>query len=159
MQQLSLVDRVGFRALGSLELAGALSSFGARVIVEAARPPYELREILKHVYQFGYRSVPLVVTAGVAIGVVLSMHTRASLERFGAEAMIPAALAIALVRETGPLVTSLLVAGRVKGYRLQPFARGISPELGKHGHRVARADRLATPEEYGVLAILEVRCY
>ena len=41
------------------------------------------------------------------------MHTRASLERFGAEAMIPAALAIALIRETGPLITGLLVAGRV----------------------------------------------
>ena len=34
------------------------------------------------------------------------MHTRASLERFGAEAMIPAGLAIALIRETGPLVTA-----------------------------------------------------
>jgi phospholipid/cholesterol/gamma-HCH transport system permease protein len=44
------------------------------------------------------------------------------LERFGAEAMIPAALAIALVRETGPLVTALLVAGRV--------GAGIGAELG-----------------------------
>jgi phospholipid/cholesterol/gamma-HCH transport system permease protein len=50
------------------------------------------------------------------------MHTRASLERFGAEAMIPAGLAIALIRETGPLVTALLVAGRV--------GAGIGAELG-----------------------------
>ena len=50
------------------------------------------------------------------------MHTRASLERFGAEAMIPAGLAIALVRETGPLVTALLVSGRV--------GAGIGAELG-----------------------------
>jgi phospholipid/cholesterol/gamma-HCH transport system permease protein len=41
------------------------------------------------------------------------MHTRASLERFGAEALIPAGLAIALVRETGPLVTGLLLSGRI----------------------------------------------
>jgi phospholipid/cholesterol/gamma-HCH transport system permease protein len=41
------------------------------------------------------------------------MHTRASLERFGAEAMIPAGLAIALIRETGPLTAGLLVSGRV----------------------------------------------
>jgi len=53
---------------------------------------------------------------------VLSMHTRASLERFGAEAMIPAALAIALIRETGPLITGLLVAGRV--------GAGIGAEIG-----------------------------
>ena len=50
------------------------------------------------------------------------MHTRASLERFGAEAMIPAALAIALIRETGPLITGLLVAGRV--------GAGIGAEIG-----------------------------
>jgi phospholipid/cholesterol/gamma-HCH transport system permease protein len=91
-------------------------------VVEAFRPPYEWREIIRHLYQFGYRSAPLVVTAGLAIGVVLSMHTRASLERFGAEAMIPAGLAIALIRETGPLVTGLLVSGRV--------GAGIGAELG-----------------------------
>jgi Permease MlaE len=73
-------------------------------------------------HQFGYRSAPLILTAGVAIGVVLSMHTRASLERFGAEVMIPAALAVALIRETGPLITGLLVAGRV--------GAGIGAEIG-----------------------------
>ena len=40
-----------------------------------------------------------------AVASVLSMHTRATLERFGAQSMIPTALAIALVKETGPLVT------------------------------------------------------
>jgi phospholipid/cholesterol/gamma-HCH transport system permease protein len=122
LQQLSLIDRVGVRAIGTLERTGAIATFGARAIVEAARPPYDLREIVRHAYQFGYRSTPLIITAGIAIGVVLSIHTRASLERFGAEAMIPAALAIALIRETGPLITGLLVAGRV--------GAGIGAEIG-----------------------------
>ena len=122
MLQSSFVDRVGSRALGVFERAGAIAMFGAHAVVEAARPPYELREILRHAYQFGYRSAPLIITAGVAVGVVLSMHTRASLERFGAEAMIPAGLAIALIRETGPLITGLLVAGRV--------GAGIGAEIG-----------------------------
>jgi phospholipid/cholesterol/gamma-HCH transport system permease protein len=52
----------------------------------------------------------------------MSMHTRASLERFGAEAMIPAGLAIALVRETGPLTAGLLLSGRI--------GAGIGAELG-----------------------------
>jgi phospholipid/cholesterol/gamma-HCH transport system permease protein len=120
--QLSVVDRVGSRALGVFELAGAIATFGAKAVAEAARPPYEAREVLRHAYEFGYRSAPLIITAGVAVGVVLSMHTRASLERFGAEAMIPAALAIALIRETGPLITGLLVAGRV--------GAGIGAEIG-----------------------------
>ena len=60
--------------------------------------------------------------SGLAVGVVLSMHTRASLERFGAESMIPAGLAIALVRETGPLTAALLLSGRI--------GAGIGAELG-----------------------------
>src|ERR1035437_730762 len=122
MPQLSLVDRVGTGALGWFESVGAVSTFGARAVVEAARPPYEIREIIRHIYQFGYRSAPLILTAGFAIGVVLSMHTRASLARFGAEAMIPAGLAIALIRETGPLTAGLLVSGRV--------GAGIGAEIG-----------------------------
>src|SRR5215216_2764382 len=112
MQQLPILDRVGTRALGLLEVLDAVAVFGARAAVEAVRPPYEPREVLRHLYDFGYRSAPLILMAGFAIGVVLSMHTRASLERFGAEAMIPAGLAIALIRETGPLTAGLLIAGR-----------------------------------------------
>ena len=120
--RMSVVDRVGASVIELFEFAGALASFGARAVVEAFRPPYEAGEIARHVYEFGYRSAPLILTAGLAIGVVLSMHTRASLERFGAEAMIPAGLAIALIRETGPLTAGLLVAGRV--------GAGIGAEIG-----------------------------
>ena len=121
-QPISLVDRAGSGAIGLFEFVGAVATFGGRAVFEAARPPYEPREVLRHIFQFGYRSAPLIVTAGFAIGVVLSMHTRASLERFGAEALIPAGLAIALIRETGPLTAGLLVAGRV--------GAGIGAEIG-----------------------------
>jgi phospholipid/cholesterol/gamma-HCH transport system permease protein len=109
MQLLATVDRVGAGVLNFFELTGAMA-------------PFEPREVLRHIHSFGYRSAPLIGTAGLAIGVVLSMHTRASLERFGAEAMIPAGLAIALIRETGPLTAALLVSGRV--------GAGIGAELG-----------------------------
>jgi phospholipid/cholesterol/gamma-HCH transport system permease protein len=66
--------------------------------------------------------VPLIAASGFAVGVVLSMHTRASLARFGAEALIPAGLALALVRETGPLTAGLLLSGRI--------GAGIGAELG-----------------------------
>jgi len=117
-----MLERVGTAILAGLAWVGAVFLFGLRALREAVLPPYEFREIARHVFEIGWRSTPLVATSGLAIGVVLSMHTRASLERFGAEAMIPAGLAIALIRETGPLVTALLVAGRV--------GAGIGAELG-----------------------------
>jgi len=105
-----------------LARVGDAARFAARVIVEAARPPYELRETLRQLFELGCRSVPLIAASGFAVGVVLSMHTRASLARFGAEALIPAGLALALVRETGPLTAGLLLSGRI--------GAGIGAELG-----------------------------
>ena len=117
-----MLDRVGTVVLTAVASVGEVSLFGLRALAEAFLPPYEPREVARHIYEIGWRSAPLIATSGLAIGVVLSMHTRASLERFGAEALIPAGLAIALIRETGPLVTALLVAGRV--------GAGIGAELG-----------------------------
>jgi phospholipid/cholesterol/gamma-HCH transport system permease protein len=114
--------RVGAAILAALAWVGEVTFFGVRALRDAFFPPYEFGEIVRHIYDIGWKSVPLIALSGFAIGVVLSMHTRASLERFGAEAMIPAGLAIALIRETGPLVTGLLVAGRV--------GAGIGAELG-----------------------------
>jgi phospholipid/cholesterol/gamma-HCH transport system permease protein len=122
MAELPVVDRVGAAVLSRFQFVGALATFGGRAIISAFKPPFEVGEIVRHIYQFGWRSAPLILTSGFAIGVVLSMHTRATLARFGAEAMIPAGLAVALVRETGPLTAGLLVSGRV--------GAGIGAEIG-----------------------------
>jgi phospholipid/cholesterol/gamma-HCH transport system permease protein len=109
-------------AIGALATVGEVSLFAAKAGREALTPPFEVRETLRQIYELGARSAPLIAISGVAIGVVLSMHTRASLERFGAEAMIPAGLALALVKETGPLTAGLLLSGRI--------GAGIGAELG-----------------------------
>jgi len=105
-----------------LSAAGDWAMFAGRAIVESVRPPFEVRETVRQVYELGCKSAPLIAASGFAVGVVLSMHTRASLARFGAEALIPAGLGIALVRETGPLTAGLLLSGRI--------GAGIGAELG-----------------------------
>ena len=117
-----MTERIGAAILALLAWAGDVSIFGARALRDVFRPPFEIGEVVRHVYEIGWRSAPLIATSGFAIGVVLSMHTRSSLERFGAEAMIPAGLAFALIKETGPLTCGLLMAGRV--------GAGIGAELG-----------------------------
>jgi phospholipid/cholesterol/gamma-HCH transport system permease protein len=117
-----MLERVGAAVAAVLAWIGECSLFGARALREAVRPPFELGELARQLYEVGWRSAPLILASGFAIGIVLSMHTRASLERFGAEAMIPAGLAIALIRETGPLTAGLLLSGRV--------GAGIGAELG-----------------------------
>jgi len=110
------------RTLEFLDTIGRGSRFAFRASHEMFRPPYEARETVRQLFELGCRSVPLIAASGLAVGVVLSMHTRASLARFGAESLIPAGLAIALVRETGPLTAGLLLSGRI--------GAGIGAELG-----------------------------
>src|SRR3954449_411629 len=117
-----MLDATGRTILAISGGAGELSLFGLRAMRDAFRPPFEFGEILRQLHELGLRSAPLIAVSGVAVGVVLSMHTRASLERFGAESMIPAGLVIALVRETGPLTAGLLLSGRI--------GAGIGAELG-----------------------------
>lgn len=117
-----MLDRVGVLTIAFLTTVGEVSVFGLKAAREAFTPPFEFRETIRQLYELGVRSAPLIAVSGLAVGVVLSMHTRASLERFGAEAMIPAGLAIALVRETGPLTAGLLLSGRI--------GAGIGAELG-----------------------------
>ena len=115
-----MLERIGVVSL--LAGAGELAVFAGRAVRESFLPPFEVRETIRQLYELGVKSAPLIGVSGLAVGVVLSMHTRASLERFGAEAMIPAGLAIALVRETGPLTAALLLSGRI--------GAGIGAELG-----------------------------
>ena len=117
-----MIARAATASIPLLSAVGDASLFAFRAARESFTPPFEFRETVRQVYELGYRSAPLIAVAGVAVGVVMSMHTRASLERFGAESMIPGGLAIALVRETGPLVTGLLLSGRI--------GAGIGAELG-----------------------------
>jgi phospholipid/cholesterol/gamma-HCH transport system permease protein len=105
-----------------LAAVGDVSLFAFKAARELFVPPYEFRETVRQIYELGFRSVPLILVSGVAVGVVLSMHTRASLERFGAESMIPSGLALVLVKETGPLTAALLLSGRI--------GAGIGAELG-----------------------------
>jgi phospholipid/cholesterol/gamma-HCH transport system permease protein len=117
-----MFQRASAIVLSPLATIGELAAFALRAAREVVVPPYEFRETVRQIYELGWRSAPLIAVSGLAVGVVLSMHTRASLERFGAESMIPAGLAIALVKETGPLTAGLLLSGRL--------GAGIGAELG-----------------------------
>jgi phospholipid/cholesterol/gamma-HCH transport system permease protein len=92
---------------------GELSSFGVRALAGAFFPPYEWQILLAQIEEIGARSVPLIAAAGAALGVVMTLHTRSTLVSFGAEAWAPTLQSAAFFTELGPLVTALLIAGRV----------------------------------------------
>jgi phospholipid/cholesterol/gamma-HCH transport system permease protein len=105
-----------------LEWFGELGIFAGHVLRAAVHRPFEGRELMRQLDEIGSRSLPLVGLAGAAIGAVLALETRSSLVRFGAKSMLPAAIVFSIIHETGPVVTGLVVSGRV--------GAGIGAELG-----------------------------
>jgi len=107
---------------GFLEWFGELGVFVWQLLRAAVRRPFEGRELIRQLDEIGSKSLPLVALAGAAIGAVLALESRYSLVRFGAKSMLPAAIVFSIVHETGPVVTGLVVSGRV--------GAGIGAELG-----------------------------
>jgi phospholipid/cholesterol/gamma-HCH transport system permease protein len=101
------------RIKGYFTFIGELGLFAIRAVRRAVVRPFEWTMIWREIDEVGWKSVPLVLASGFAVGVVLSLHTRSSLVRFGAESMIPTLQAVAFFNEIGPLIAGLLVAGRV----------------------------------------------
>lgn len=103
-------------------LFGSYTQFVVKFFRTVIAPPYELRQVVRHVDDFGAMSLPLIAVVNFIMGLILAMQSRPTMEKFGAAAFIPAMVTISIVRELGPVITALLVAGRV--------ASGIGAELG-----------------------------
>jgi phospholipid/cholesterol/gamma-HCH transport system permease protein len=116
-------ERRGKNAIVSaIEWFGELGIFTARLARAAVTRPYEIREFIHQCDEVGSRSLPLVALAGAATGVVLSLQTRDSLVHFGAKSLLPAVIFYSVIKESGPVITGLVVSGRV--------GAGIGAELG-----------------------------
>lgn len=111
--RLRIVESSGSHIESLFEWFGDVSLFGFRAVREAFRRPFEIDETVTQAYQAGWRSLPLIIASGFAFGVILALQTRAEMEAFGAQAMIPQAVSMGLFTDIGPIIAAMLVAGRV----------------------------------------------
>jgi phospholipid/cholesterol/gamma-HCH transport system permease protein len=98
---------------GFFEWFGELSLFSWQVLKAALTPPYEGRELIRQLDEVGSKSLPLVALAGAAVGVILSLEARYSLSRFGAKSLFPSTLVYSVIQVMGPVITGVVVSGRV----------------------------------------------
>jgi phospholipid/cholesterol/gamma-HCH transport system permease protein len=105
-----------------LEWFGELGMFIWQVMCSTFRRPFEGLELIRQLDEVGSKSLPMVAMAGAAIGAVLALESRHSLIQFGAKSLLPAAVVFSIIHETGPVITALVVCGRV--------GAGIGAELG-----------------------------
>ncbi len=96
--------------------------FITRTVKETFSREFEFREFLRQCYQIGYKTLPLISITGIIMGLVLTIQSRPSLAKFGADAMLPGMVAVSLIREMGPVITALICAGKI--------GSGMGAELG-----------------------------
>lgn len=77
------------------------------------RPPLQGKEILKQMEAVGVRSFPVVVITAGFTGMVLALQSFTAFKRFGAETMVGTVVALSMTRELGPVLTGLMVSGRM----------------------------------------------
>jgi phospholipid/cholesterol/gamma-HCH transport system permease protein len=101
---------------------GNVTLFSTKFFKEVFSPPFEFKEFIKQCYIIGYKSIPLVAITGFIMGLVLTLQSRPTLAKFGAESWLPGMVALSLIREIAPVITALICAGKVSS--------GIGAELG-----------------------------
>ncbi len=106
------LQQLGAWALQRLERLGRSHLFILRVVVGLpellARPGL----VVQQIFAIGVLSLPIILVAGLFVGMVLALQLYNTMVNFGAEQSLGPVVALSLVRELGPVVTALLFAGR-----------------------------------------------
>lgn len=118
----SFLAAIGAVVLGFCNAIGRVVIFAASGISHIFRPPFYGRELGQQLMQIGYFSLPVVGLTALFTGAALALQIYAGGARFNAESVVPSIVAIGMVRELGPVLGGLMVAGRVSS--------SIAAELG-----------------------------
>ncbi|MBI4404614.1 MAG: ABC transporter permease [Deltaproteobacteria bacterium] len=92
------------------------------VLISIFKPPFYSKLLLEQCYLLGVRSLSLVFITAASTGMVMSIQFGYGLERFGGKLYVPRVVGLSIMRELGPVLTCLMIAGRV--------GSGIAAELG-----------------------------
>ena len=101
---------------------GGLGLLSAQVARNLVLPRSYIHIVAREIDTIGVRSVAVALTAALFTGMVLALQSAVNMARFGAENYVGPVVALSILRELGPVLTAILVGGKV--------ASGITAELG-----------------------------
>lgn len=119
---LRFVDRFGRKGQSIVEYVGGLAEMTGQAIRACFTRPFYGGEVLRQMDEIGVKSVSITGITALFTGMVMALQTAYSLAAFGGKFFIGRVVAVSLVRELGPVLTALMVGGRV--------GSGITAEIG-----------------------------
>lgn len=117
-----LLFYLGKIACRCVRQVGGMALLSLRSIHLSLTPPYQLAAVISQMEHIGVKSLFIVSVTALFTGMVLGLQTIFALTRFGAGAYMGAVVSLSMVREMGPVLTALVVGGRV--------GSGMAAELG-----------------------------
>lgn len=146
MKALEFVRGLGRRALALLAELGHASAFFVDLVRNSPRCLRRFSLTLAQIFAIGNRSLIIIAASGATVGLVLALQGYITLSRYGAAESLGLLVALALVREMGPVVTALLYAGRA--------GTSLTAEIGlmKAGEQLAAMEMMAVDPRVRVLA-------
>jgi len=106
------VSHVGYKAIRFVQQLGSMAAFTVDIARTALTPPVRFAAFARELHKLGVRSLLIICVCGLAVGMVLGLQGHHTLVRFGAQRSLGAVVGLSLIRELGPVLTALLVAGR-----------------------------------------------
>jgi phospholipid/cholesterol/gamma-HCH transport system permease protein len=107
-----IVESLGRYFTNRLEKTGRFGRFLWRTLLALFTPPFKFRRVLKRIDFIGTRSLWLIGLISAFTGAVMSLQIYYVLVQFGAQSRVGTAVALSLIRELGPVVCAIMVAGR-----------------------------------------------
>ena len=135
--------RLGRRYMTFVKYMGGMFILLGQTILWSIRPPYRRRQIIEQMTKIGVDSLPIVFLIAMFTGMVLAFQSAYQMQKIQAEMYIASLVALSVVRELGPVLTALIIAGRV--------GASITAELGtmKVTEQIDALETLATnPIQY-----------
>ena len=109
----NLLELIGSKFLLFQEEAGRIIILLIRTVSWTFRPPVHARNTLRQMEYVGVNSLPVVIITATFTGMVLALQSYIGFKRFNAESMVGTVVALSMTRELGPVLTGLMVSGRV----------------------------------------------
>lgn len=107
------LGNVGRLFISFLSSVGNIAVFLCRSLIIGLTPPFYWSQIWKQAIQIGYFSLPVVGLTAIFTGMAMALQCFSGFANFAAENAIPNVVMIAMLRELGPVLTALMVAGRL----------------------------------------------
>lgn len=110
---MKFLEAIGRAVLRLLEELGRFFQMLGQTAAWAVRPPYDVPEHFRQMVRVGVDSIPVVFLTTLFTGMVMALQTYNGFARFHAESLVGSVVALSLTRELSPVLTALMVTGRV----------------------------------------------